>query len=138
MFERAFQKFPAVFVRLKGRNGVTREYQALLAPTSEYCILPKVDAYQLGYPEAASDTRLPSPNSLAIASYMGYGRGASIKIAQVDLGEMSFRDVEFIAFDVSQNVGIDVVLGLTLLRQMRLELDFVSGTLRLEKVASAQ
>ncbi len=59
-------------------------------------------------------------------------------MAQVDLGEMSFRDVEFLAFDVSQNVGIDVVLGLTLLRQTRLELDFASAALRLEKVAGPQ
>jgi len=135
--EGAFKKHPAVFARLRGRNGVFREYQALLVPATEYCILPRVDAFQLGYPEAASDSRTSSPNNLMLASYTGYGRGTRIKIAQVEIGSMSFKDVEFLAFDTLQAVGFDVVLGLTLLRRTRLDLDFASGMLRLEKAADS-
>lgn len=129
-----FQKFPAVFGRLKGRNGVTREYRALLAPTAEYSVLPKVDAYALGYPEVAvADARVPSPNTPTFASYTGYGRGTLIKVAQVDVGPISVKETEFLAFDLLQTVGIDVVFGRSLLRQMRVDFDFVSGRLRLER-----
>ena len=116
-----------------------REYQALLAPTAEYCVIPKVDAFILGYPEAAaSDTRVPLPNALTFASYNAYGKGTLIKMAQVDIGSMSVKDVEFLAFDLLQTVGFDVVIGRSLLRHMRLSLDIASGTLRLEEGAGAR
>jgi hypothetical protein len=138
VLEQAFRDLPTTFVRLKGRNGVTREYRALLSPTSEYCVLPSVYAYRLGYPEAANDSRLPSPNSVAIASYVGYGRGTVIRMAQVELGDISLRDIEFLTFDILQSIGLDVVLGLTLLRHMHLDLDFASHRLRLEAAGGAQ
>ncbi len=137
--ELAFVKSPAVFARLRGRNGAVREYRALLVPTAEYCVLPKVDAYRLGYPEAASSgTRVPLPNTLTFASYVGYERGMVIRMAQVDIGSISFEEVEFLAFDILQAVGYDVVLGQNLLREMHLDLDFASGKMRLERAAGAQ
>lgn len=132
--ERQFQRLPSVFARLTGSNGAVREYQALVAPTSEYCVIPKVDAFRLGYHEAAAaDSRVPSPNVLPFASYMGFGRGTAIKMAQVEMGGMTFRDVDFLAFDPLQSIGYDVVLGLTLLGRTRLNLDCASRTLRLQK-----
>lgn len=137
--EHQFLRYPTVFSRLKGRNGTSREYQALIIPTADYCVLPKVDAFNLGYPEAASvDARIPLPNTLTFASYNAYGRGTLIKIAQVDIGSISVKDVEFLAFDLLQTVGYDVVLGRSLLGQMRLELDFPGRRLRMEKVAASQ
>ena len=134
--ERSFSRYPTVFTRLRGRNDNAREYQALIIPTADYCILPKVDAFNLGYPEAASvDTRVPAPNTLTFASYNAFGRGTLIKMAQVDVGSISVKDVEFLAFDLLQTVGYDVILGRSLLRHLRLELDFVAGRLRMEKVA---
>ena len=115
------------------------EYQALIAPTADYCVLPKVDAFNLGYPEAASvDTRVPAPNTLTFASHNSYGRGTLIKMAQVDVGSISVKDVEFLAFDLLQTVGYDVILGRSLLRHVRLELDFVEGRLRMERVTPSQ
>ena len=128
-----------MFARLKGRNNAVREYRALLVPTAEYCVLPKVDAYRLGYPEAATaGTRLQPGNNLFFASYKGYESGPAIKMAQVDIGSISLKNVEFFAFDIQQPVGYDVVLGLTLLRGLRLEMDFASGRLRLEKMEDAR
>ncbi|MEM1947046.1 MAG: hypothetical protein QXF95_08570, partial [Candidatus Caldarchaeum sp.] len=45
-----------MFVTLKGRADATREYLALLSTTAEFCVIPRVDAYMLGYVEAISDT----------------------------------------------------------------------------------
>jgi len=122
---------------LRGRNGAAREYPALIIPTSDYCVLPKVDAFNLGYPEAASvDERTPLPNTLTFASFNAYGRGTLIKIERVDIGSISVENVEFVAFDIFQTAGYDVVLGRSLLRHMRLELDFAAGRLRMEKVTA--
>jgi hypothetical protein len=133
--EGPFLKFPSVFSRLRGRNDEVREFRALIIPTAEYCVLPKVDAFHLGFPEAASvDARVPMPNTLTFASYNAYGRGTVIKMPQVDVGNVSVRDVDFLAFDLLQSLGYDVVLGRSLLQHMRLELDFPAGRLRMEKV----
>lgn len=137
--EHSFVKFPTVFALLRGRNGTAREYQALVAPTAEYCVIPKVDAYTLGYPEAAGvDDRLPPPNALTFVSFGAYGKGTLFKMAKVEIGEMAFKDVEFLAFDLMQAVGYDVVLGRSLLRHMHVELDFASGRLSMAKVTGAQ
>jgi hypothetical protein len=135
VFEQAFSRLPTVFTRLRGRTNAVREYRALVAPTAEYCVLPVVDAYHLGYPEAAGGgSRLPSLSGLTFASYTGYERGIAIKMANVEIGSISFRDVEFLAFDMLQATGFDVVLGQSLLRETRLDLDYGSHTLKLEKL----
>ena len=116
-----------------------REYQALVCPTSEYCVLPKVDAYRLGYAEAAlADNRAPSPSVVSFATYMGFGRGTSIRMARVEVGGMAFRDVDFVAFDPLQSVGYDVVLGLTVLQKLHLDLDFASRSMRLWEADEAR
>jgi len=131
-------KFPTVFARVTGRNGVVREYNALVNPASELCVIPTVDAYQLGYPEVApSDSRIPLPNTRTFASYTGYGRGTAIKMTRVDLGAISFMDVDFVAYDIMQTLGFDLVLGRNLLRETRFGQDFASGTFRLERVGAA-
>ena len=75
---------------------------------------------------------------MTFASYGAYGRGTLIKMVRVDIGNISVEDVEFMAFDLLQTVGYDVVLGRSLLRHMRLELDFAAGRLRMEKVTGPQ
>jgi predicted aspartyl protease len=110
-----------------------REYLSLLSTTADYCVLPVVDAYHLGYPEAAANgTRIPMPNALTFMSYTGYERGTVIKMTEVDIGGISFKNVEFVAFDILQPIGFDVILGQTLLREMRLSFDFRSRMLRME------
>jgi predicted aspartyl protease len=122
-------------VRLKGRNGSVREFNALVDVGAEYCVIPKVDAYSLGYQEAANDDPItPADNTLTFTSYDGYGKVALIEMAKVDLGSMSFRNVDFVAFDLPQVTGFDVVLGRSLLQFMKLEFDYSVGRLRIEEV----
>ena len=123
-----------MFVRLKGRNGERREFNALIDTGSKYCIIPKVDAYALGYPEAVEDDpRLNPTNALTVATHGGFCNGALLQIEPVDVGTMTFRGIDFIAFDIPQVTRLDVVLGWSLLRHMKLEVDYPSARLRMEK-----
>lgn len=115
---------------------MVRECSALIDPSSEYCVLPKVDAYAMGYPEAANDDPVsPANNTMMYTSFEGYGQSALIRVAEVSLGEMKFRDVEFLAFDLPQNARFDVVLGMSLLKSTRLAIDYPNGRLRIERAA---
>jgi len=129
--EMGFSRFPSAFARLKGQSGAVREYLALLDVGSDYCIIPKVDAFALGYPDVArSDTIVRAPNTTAFVTPAGYDKAPLIKIAQVDIGRLTFRDVEFLAFDLPQVCGYDVLLGRSLLRFLKFEVDYASSLLR--------
>ena len=135
MSEHTFGKFPTIFVRLRGRGSGVREFNALLDPGVEYCIIPKVDAYSLGYSEAANDDAVsPANNTITFASYDGYGKAALIEMAEVEIGTMSFKNVGFLCFDIPQVTGFDVVLGRDLLQLMKLEFDYSVSQLRMEKI----
>jgi predicted aspartyl protease len=129
----SFGKHPAVFVRITGRAGGVREFKALVDPCAEYCLIPKVDAYVLGYPEAANDDPItPQNNTVTFAGLAGYGQTALIQIARVEVGPMSFENVEFAALDLPQVTGFDVVLGRSLLQHMKVEFDYSTPQLRIE------
>ena len=132
MVEFSFRTFPEVFVGLKGRNGGVRECSALVDPCSEYCIMPKVDAYALGYPEAANDDPVtPADNTLTYTSFDGYGKAALIGIAEVSFGGFSFPNIDFLALDLPQVTRFDVVIGRSLLKFTKLEIDYLTRTLRI-------
>jgi len=132
--EHAFGRFPTIFVRLRGRNGGVREFNALIDFGAEYCVLPKVDAFALGYPEAGNDDpRSQDSNRVTLASHDGYNSAALIKMTQVELGHMSFENVDFLAFDIPQATGLDVVLGRSLLQFLKLEFDFSVSQLGMEE-----
>lgn len=112
---------------------MVRELNALVDSGAEYCVIPKVDAYALGYPEAANgDPITPANNTLTFTSFDGYGKVALIKMARVEVGPMSFERVDFMAFDLPQVTGLDVVLGRSLLQFMKVEFDYSTGQIRME------
>jgi predicted aspartyl protease len=130
--EIGFNKLPSLFGRLKGQNGAVREYLALVDAGSEYCILPKIDAFRLGYPDVAQiDTVVQAPNTTHFVTHLGFGKAPLIKIKEVALGRLTFGDVDFLAFDLPQACGFDVVFGRSLLHRVGLEVDFSKGMLRL-------
>lgn len=131
--DHTFGHFPTVFVRLTGRNGFVRELNAVLDVSAEYCIIPPVDAYNLGYPEAANnDPVAPAANTIDYLSYEGIAKAALIVIAGVELGGMRFRNVEFVAHDLPQQTRFDVLLGRSLLQFLRLDLDYAKGQVAIE------
>ena len=131
--DHAFGHFPTVFVRLTGRNGVVRELNAALDISAEYCVLPPVDAYMLGYQEAANnDPVAPAANTIDYLSYEGVAKAALIVIGGVELGGMRFRNIEFVADDLPQMTRFDALLGRSLLQFLRLDLDYANGRVAIE------
>jgi predicted aspartyl protease len=121
---------PILFARLKGRNGKVREYEALVDSAASYCIMPKVDAYALGYGEAIQDPStdfITRPaNLMTVATFAGYLDAPLIRVDEVSLGGQVFRNVEFLAYDLPQEAGFDVVLGASLLSRAKVKLDMSS------------
>jgi predicted aspartyl protease len=123
-----------IFVRLKGRNNSVRELLALLDPASDYCVLPKPDAFRLGYPEAAHDDPITTPpNLLTAASMAGYTQSMLIKMKQVWVGGIESEEVDFLAFDLPQSICYDAILGKSFLKAagVKLEMDYAKKELRI-------
>ena len=76
----------------------------------------------------------PGENTLTFTSYDGYAKAASIEMAKVEIGSMAFSAIEFLALDIPQVTSFDVVIGRSLLKFTRLELDYSTGLLGIEKL----
>ena len=111
-----------------------RELNAVLDVTADYCVIPKGDAYWLGYYEAANDDPVtPAGNTLDFISYDGYGKVALINVARVDMGSMTFRDVDFVAFELHQRMRFEALIGRSILQFTKLEFDYSLGELTIEE-----
>ena len=132
MSEIPFSRLPTVFVRITGKGGVVREYFALVSPGSDYSIIPKVDAYRLGHPEAARDEQFTTPPNLVTGvSYAGYWEAMRIVLEEVEVGGQKVQNVQFVAYDIPQQAAFDVVLGQSLLRSLNLQIDYTKSVIRL-------
>jgi predicted aspartyl protease len=131
-----FEKSPTLFVRLKGRNGRTVECRALIDPAAELCVIPKVDAYSLGYTEAFQDTTTDyitrPPNLITLTTCSGYVNAPKFSMIEVSLGSNSYRDVDFLAYDLPQESCLDVLLGRSLLDRTKLKIDYGSRSFIIE------
>lgn len=131
MSETPFGRQPVLFARLKGKGGKVREYLALVSTACEYSILPKVDAYHLGHPEAARDDIITQPpNLLTGVTYNGYWEGMLVVLEEVEVTGHSVKNVQFVAFDVPQVSAFDVVLGNNLLQALKAQVDYGRSALR--------
>lgn len=129
MIAMTFRRFPTLFARLMGRNGAVREYNALLSPASDYSIIPMVDAFRLGYSEAARSEPVTEPQNLFRGvTFPGFWEGTLITVKEVSAGGASLPNVDFIAYDIPQVSGFDVVLGRSFLAPSRLRIDYSDGT----------
>ena len=129
-----FSRFPVLFARLKGRNGSTRELKALVDPATDYCVMPKPDAFRLGYTEAAQDDPITTPpNLVTLASSGGYSQGMLIKMCQVSVNTFTLNDVDFLAYDLQQSTCYDMILGRSffLPAKLRVEIDYASRQMNL-------
>ncbi|HVP22439.1 MAG TPA: aspartyl protease family protein [Conexivisphaerales archaeon] len=121
---------PVAFVRLRGRNGRVREYEAIVDSAATYCVLPKVDAYALGYGEAIQDpstSYITRPgNFITLASISGYINATLIKVDEVTLMGKALREVEFLAYDLPPETGFDVILGASFLSRASASVDMAS------------
>lgn len=54
-------------------------------------------------------------------------------MAQVQIGTVSFKNIQFVAFDIPQVTRFDVVLGRSLLQHTKVELDYSLSHLSMEE-----
>jgi predicted aspartyl protease len=123
-------------VRLKGRNGSVREYCALVDQTSDYCVIPRVDAYRLGYPEASHDDLVTTPaNLVMVSTATGYAQGMMIVMQLVEIGGIKVESLPFLGVDLPQVMGYDVVVGRNFFEktESRLEIDFLARKIKITK-----
>jgi hypothetical protein len=95
-----------------------------------------VDAFWLGYPEAAREDPITTPaNLVRLATINGYIDGMIIYIEQTMIGEISVNNVPFLALDLPQVMGFDVILGriFFLTGLLDVELDFSAGKLKIAR-----
>lgn len=110
-----------------------RESKALISPATEYSVIPKVGAYRLGYPEAARDDPVTEPpNLFRGVGCGGYWEGRLISMKEVTIGRMSRVNVDFIAYDVPQVAGFDVILGMSFRASSGIAIDYSTNTVRTE------
>jgi len=87
----------------------------------------------MGFSEIANDDPTgQANNTITFTGYNGYGRALMVVMAEVELGPLSFQNVDFLAFDVPQVAGFDVILGRSLLQFLKLEFDYPAALLRIE------
>jgi len=133
----SFEKYPSVFVRLKGRNGFVREYPAVLSFSSDYCVIPKPDSYVLGFTETAHVGYIVRPPNLTtMVAPNGFATGIQIKMDEVQVGNIKVNDVDFVAFDLPQAGGVDLVIGRSLLRFLNVEVDYSAKRLKIGRSAA--
>jgi hypothetical protein len=109
-----------------------REYRALVSPASEYSIVPKVDAFRLGYPEAARSDPITQPiNLLRGVTFTGIWEGPLISMMEVTVGSTSAPNVDFIAYDIPQVAGFDVILGKSFLAPSKMAIDYEVKAVRI-------
>ena len=119
---------------MKGKNATVREFRALIDPVSDYCVIPKPDAFRLGYYEAAHDDPITMPpNLVTVTSSIGFSQGMQIKMQEVALGEYKLENVDFLVFDLPAATGYDVIIGRSFLwaSKSKIEIDYFSHSLKL-------
>jgi hypothetical protein len=135
--EQSFSKYPVIFVRLKGRNKRVLEYSAVMNPASDFCVLPRVDAYHLGYPEVAQDAGtsfMTRPTNLTtLTTSSGYINAPLISMEEVAVGSKCFRNIDFLAHDLPQETRFDVMLGRSLLSRSGIRIDFSASRFTMEE-----
>lgn len=128
--------FPTVFAVLKGKNQVEREFIALLSSSSDYCVIPRVDAYMLGYSEAVGDTITDiiarPPYITTLIGPGSFVDAPLITIDEVTVGSLIIKNVEFIAFDIPQETRIDVILGKSFLERAKAKIDYANKLVEFE------
>jgi hypothetical protein len=116
------------FVRIHGPNGV-RELRAVFDTASELCLIQRSDAIELGYnafyiPEVANlKTKLLTPHYLVKVPF--------ITISKIEVGKLVVENVLTAAQDLSNELGVDFVMGRSLLGNYKLVYDFPRGIVEL-------
>lgn len=123
---------PTLFVRIRGERGV-REYRAVLDTGCAYCMIPRKDALDLGYP-ATYEPIMPDTGEGGTAVTNSYIiQVPIITLKEVSVGELVVKDLRTVAYDLPVPSGVDVVLGVNFLKNFKVTFDFKDEALIIGK-----
>lgn len=129
--------FPTIFVNLKGRNDIRREYLALISSSFYYSIITRVDAYLLGFAEAVSDVIadvITRPHYLtSLVGVNGFIDAPMILMDEVTIGNLTFKNLEFITYDLPPETGLDIILGKNFLEKAKARIDYRNRVIEIEE-----
>lgn len=118
---------PFVFARVHGANGRTRELRAVVSSGAMYCSIPLMDAYHLGYLRnlviSSVTGEVESDRSQMVSTMSGVMSVPVVTIERISLGKLEARNVETIVVHPPEPAAAEMVLGMTFLRNFRLEYD---------------
>lgn len=90
----------------------------------------------LGYPEAISDTMtemITRPNYVTtLASVNSFVDAPLLSMKEVTIGQLTVKNLEFIAFDLPQETRIDAILGRNFLERVKAKIDYHNRVIELE------
>jgi hypothetical protein len=124
--------------KVKGANGVVREFTTVLDNNWPYSYLPKMDALQLGYSAVANRPQewvtLYPAQVATIVSIRGIEMCTLVSLKEVSVGRLVAKDVQAIVshLETPPIIPVDVVLGQTFLKNFKMIIDSKAGTLTLK------
>ena len=126
-----------VAARLEGQNSYVRELSAVIDFNSPWCIIPRQDALDLGYPEGANQVvqweKVHPDKVPRFLTLRGIERGIKVSLRKVSVGRLLATDVDALVLEMptSRFGTFDVILGGTFLKNFRLTVDMKKGYLSL-------
>jgi predicted aspartyl protease len=120
------------FVRIHGRLGV-HELRAVIDTASPLCIINKRDLIELGYhafygPNIANvgeGTKVLTPYYMI--------KAPTVKVSKIQVGGIEVSDVAAIGQDLTEDLGVDVVLGGSFMKHLKVTFDYPAGEVVLEE-----
>ena len=114
-----------LFVRIIGRNGL-RERLSVLDTGATYTSIPWEDVIQLGYDPFAAEKRVP------IITADGIIEAPLIVINKIKIGELTAENVEAIVHDLPEQSAVNVLLGVSFLKNFVTTIDYKNNILIIE------
>lgn len=137
-----FKDIPTLFVKVVGKNGKQREVRAVIDPASQYVVIPKVDALQLGYEPAYREMLVGLSEEVGyILAYTIAGpiEVLDITIDEIRVGDLVVKNVLAIPYDLPMETGVDIILGHSFLSKLKaVNIDYEKKQLVLEDFSEQQ
>lgn len=120
------------FVRVRGPKGF-RELRAVLDTGSTQCAISPVDAREIGYDCFFDPLANKGEGTLAMTQ-AGILDVLQLTIEEIQVADISVKNVKTLAYELPKMSGIDMVLGLNFIDNFKTSIDYASGCLMIENI----
>lgn len=118
-------KLISFFVRVKGPKGV-RELRAVLDTGSQRCAISPVDARDLGYDCFFDPLANKGEGELALMQ-SGIMEVGPLVIEEINVADLRVANIEALAYELPKMSGVNMVLGLNFIENLRTSINFDEG-----------